>query len=207
MDESPPTAGEIRLDTRNLRGIAHPLRVRILGILRTDGPATASTLARRLGLNSGATSYHLRQLAEHGFVTDDPGHGDRRERWWRAAQWSTTLPDNALIDDDTGLGEVFLRSVAQVQADVMARAVDAVTTLPDPWRAVQEFSDYLLRLTPGQAESLAGEIHRVLRRYQAADPQTLREPREGTGRVTFQFQLLPHAEDLAPRADDDGTPR
>ena len=63
---------------RQLKALTHPVRVRILGMLRVDGPATATTLATRLRLNTGATSYHLRQLAEHGFVVDDPERGTGR---------------------------------------------------------------------------------------------------------------------------------
>jgi DNA-binding transcriptional ArsR family regulator len=54
----------VRLDARNLRGLAHPVRVRMLGLLRTEGPSTATLLGERLGLSSAATSYHLRQLAD-----------------------------------------------------------------------------------------------------------------------------------------------
>jgi DNA-binding transcriptional ArsR family regulator len=53
----------VMLDPHNLRGLAHPLRVRLLGLLRSDGSSTATRLAERLGQSSGATSYHLRQLA------------------------------------------------------------------------------------------------------------------------------------------------
>ena len=57
-------------DPTALKALSHPVRLRMLGLLRADGPATASSLALRLGLNSGATSYHLRQLHQHGFVVD-----------------------------------------------------------------------------------------------------------------------------------------
>ncbi len=69
-----------RLDARSLRGLAHPLRMRLLDALRVHGPATASGLAERLGESSGATSYHLRQLAEHGFVEDAPTARTSRTR-------------------------------------------------------------------------------------------------------------------------------
>ncbi|NEE24033.1 helix-turn-helix transcriptional regulator, partial [Streptomyces sp. SID7982] len=51
------------VDARTLRSLAHPLRIRLLNTLREFGPATASKLGERLGESSGATSYHLRQLA------------------------------------------------------------------------------------------------------------------------------------------------
>src|SRR6478609_7088218 len=73
----------------NLRGLAHPLRVRLLGLLRTYGPATATSLAGELGLTSGALSYHLRQLEKYGFVVEDTERGNRRDRWWTAAHRST----------------------------------------------------------------------------------------------------------------------
>ena len=78
-----------------LKALTHPDRLRMLGILRLEGPQTASGLAARLGLNSGATSYHLRQLAQHGFIEDAPELGSARDRWWRAAHESTHTEDDA----------------------------------------------------------------------------------------------------------------
>ena len=70
------------LDPRRLRALAHPLRIQLLSLLRKDGPATATLLAKRLGESSGATSYHLRQLAAYAFVEDDPERSKAgRERW------------------------------------------------------------------------------------------------------------------------------
>jgi len=83
-------------DPAALEALAHPLRNRLLGLLRTDGPATASGLAQRVGESSGVTSYHLRKLAEVGFVEEETERGTKRERWWRsvhtATTWSPGLP-------------------------------------------------------------------------------------------------------------------
>jgi helix-turn-helix protein len=77
-------ARDLVLEPRMLRGLAHPLRIRLRAELVEHGPATATQLAARVGQSSGATSYHLRQLAAYGFVTDEPGRGNGRERYWRA---------------------------------------------------------------------------------------------------------------------------
>ena len=87
-------------DAAGLKALAHPVRLRMLGMLRIDGPATATSLAARLGLNSGATSYHLRQLADHGFIVDDQERGNGRERWWRAAHASTRTSSDSLGGPD-----------------------------------------------------------------------------------------------------------
>ncbi len=44
-------------DVRALRALAHPLRNRLLGLLRLDGPSTATLLGKRLVESSGSTSY------------------------------------------------------------------------------------------------------------------------------------------------------
>lgn len=70
------------LEIDALKALAHPLRVQIFDALSTFGPSTASGLAERLGESSGATSYHLRQLAKHDLVREVEGRGNARERWW-----------------------------------------------------------------------------------------------------------------------------
>lgn len=74
------------VDLEAMRALAHPRRLRIWQFLDLNGPATSAMLARELGLNTGATSYHLRELADHGFVEEIPDRARGRERWWRAVQ-------------------------------------------------------------------------------------------------------------------------
>src|SRR6187401_1254603 len=105
---SPPTPTPSALEPvlhptgKQLRALAHPLRQRLLGTLRLDGPATATELAVRLGTNSGATSYHLRQLADVGLVEDDPERSTGRDRAWRAAHDMTSWHSTDYDDDPDG---------------------------------------------------------------------------------------------------------
>ncbi len=92
------TAREI--DATAMKAFAHPLRMEMYEWLGTHGPATATMLARHTGESTGQTSYHLRQLARHGFVEEDAGRGRGRERWWRAVGFSVRA---ALMSDDDGL--------------------------------------------------------------------------------------------------------
>ena len=95
-DEETPRASTELSDLATLKALAQPRRQRMLQHLTVHGPATSATLARALGLNTGATSYHLRELARYGFVeeADQPaeagGHG--RERWWRAVPGDRRFP-------------------------------------------------------------------------------------------------------------------
>jgi DNA-binding transcriptional ArsR family regulator len=182
---------DIRLDPRNLKGLAHPLRVRLLGALREDGPATASMLAVRLGESSGATSYHLRQLEGFGFIAEEAGRGSGRERWWRAAHRSTYFDEGALIGDpDTALlGAEYLRAVAGACASRMLRWIEALPAAPEDWARAGTLSDWALRLTPEQARQLEAELKAVITRFPSFDPEEL--PVEGSAFVALQVQLLP----------------
>ena len=68
-----------------LRALAHPLRLRLLQILRDRrGPATGAELAQATGESSASVSYHLSVLHQHGFVEPDPEPGaTRRHKPWR----------------------------------------------------------------------------------------------------------------------------
>ena len=162
-------------DLDTLKAIAHPLRMRLLGALRIDGPATASQLGRRLGESSGSTSYHLRQLERYGFVTDDEEQPSGRERRWRAVHdmtaFPTTLADVPGADDLLGV-------VRGRQIEVMQQGL-AAWTEPSPGIGI---SDYALRLDPEDVLALNQEIDDVIGRY--AD-------RSGEREVTVHVLTLP----------------
>ena len=152
-------------DAAGLKALAHPVRLKMLGMLRIDGPATATSLAARLGLNSGATSYHLRQLADHGFIVDDQERGNGRERWWKAAHASTRTSSDSLVvpaDEDHEAQEGYLRAVATFYTEQLQDAVAERAFLPDAWRSATTFSDWAIRLTPARARALLEAVEAVI---------------------------------------------
>jgi DNA-binding MarR family transcriptional regulator len=56
------------LNREQLRTLTNPLRMDLYTSLRTDGPATAKDLAKRLDGDEMSLYYHLRQLAKHGLI-------------------------------------------------------------------------------------------------------------------------------------------
>ena len=180
---------DIMLDAHNLRGLVHPLRARMLTILRESGPATATMLADRLGESSAATSYHLRQLATYGFVVDDERPSSGRQRWWRSAHRSTYFDTTGDASDEAHLlGMEYLRGVVRGAATRMEAWVDAMPGLPREWRDAGNISDYRMQLTPEQAVALIEQLDRIGVAGRADDTVPA-EP--GARRVNFQFQVLP----------------
>lgn len=161
-----------RLDSERLRCLAHPLRIRLLGALRLDGPATSATLARRLDTNTGATSYHLRKLAEVGLVEELEHRGTARERWWRAAHTFTSYSVTDFEHDPTDRAAAewiegqHQRVVSQWRNEWQATRDD----YPRDWREVAGTSDFLLELTPEQVRRLNDDIIELLQSYRDARP-------------------------------------
>ena len=148
-------------DIAGLRALSHPVRLKMLALLRAEGPATATTLAQRLDLNTGATSYHLRQLAQHGFIAEDAERGNARDRWWRAVHQSTRTDFREKRIDD-GDVEAYLTTVAMLYADRTRAAVTEMPFLPEEWRSAGTLSDWELRLTPAQADRLVHALAEVI---------------------------------------------
>ncbi len=178
-------------DIETVRVLAHPLRLRLLGLLRRSGPATASQLAVAVGESSGLTSYHLRQLAQHDLVVDAPDHNRGRERYWQAAHRMTEFRPSG--DDPEGAGAEYLRSVAEVYADRIlryARDVDLIEAQHgQQWRSAYDMSDAALQLTAGQAAELRARLHEVL--DEAVEAARRRGPDPEARTVSVQVMLLP----------------
>ena len=190
----------VRPDARSLRALTHPLRLRLLGLLRAEGPATATRLAALTGESTGSTSYHLRRLAADGFVVEDADRGSARDRWWRAAHRSTEfdVPRDSpaeVREEALALGEQYLRVVAGGLHERVVDAVGRLATLDDDlgegWSQAFTMSDYALRLTREEAAGLVAALEALAVRHRQDDPERRTEAPDGSERVLLQFQVLP----------------
>ncbi|MBX4906055.1 MULTISPECIES: helix-turn-helix domain-containing protein [Rhizobium] len=144
-----------------LKALAHPVRLRMLGMLRIDGPATATQLAARLGLNSGATSYHLRQLAQYGFIEEAP-HGSRRDRWWRARHELTSVPASETQGEALDLDVAFNQAALSLQVGQMQQALEEYAELPAKWRKATAADDIIIPMTAEKAEALTKRLSDII---------------------------------------------
>jgi predicted ArsR family transcriptional regulator len=179
----------VRLDRHLVRALAHPMRNRMLGLLRIYGPQTATTLAGRLGVNTGATSYHLRQLAEAGLVVEDDTQGNARDRWWKSAHQGTAFDAAELLDEEPELTMGYLHGLGQTYAENMFSFIDAMQTLAPEWREASMLSDYIFHLRPEELAAMKAEIVAVLEKYKTPD-LTAPLP-EGAEQVSVQLQAYP----------------
>lgn len=189
-------------DTAALRALAHPVRLAILGALRTDGPATVGDVASAHGIAAGSASYHLRTLAQHGFVeeTGAPAGArasDRRTRWWRSVARTTDWDPSDFDDSPAGAAAAaaFARSIVDV---LHARAVEAVERreeLDVPWREAQYLADDQLWLSLEDTSALRADIEALMSTWH--DRSRPAGARDGARPVALVVQTFP---DPGPRA-------
>jgi len=155
-------------DPSALRALAHPLRLRIIGSLRTDGPQSVGALCDRLDAAPGSISYHLSTLERHGFVEQAPDLArDARERWWRASAEVTTFePSDLQRDPDQRVAARAMRQaiVQQHAADELAY-LETEETLDAPWVAAATLGDDYAWLTHDQLRELKDELEALAARW------------------------------------------
>lgn len=191
---------QVTPDPSQLKALAHPVRLKILEMLRLDGPATSTTVAARLGMNTGTVSYHLRQLARHGFIQDHPGVGTRRERWWRASHESTSTPwtgADTASDDEVRAHQAYNHAVVLTQVARLQESLLERTELPGRWAAVVDDSDWTLWLTPRQARELMKNIHDVLRKAVETAPREKGDAPKGSAQYSINLHAFPRPGRLA----------
>jgi DNA-binding transcriptional ArsR family regulator len=186
--------------TAGLRALSHPTRLKMLMLLRLEGPATATQLAQELRLNTGATSYHLRQLAEHGFIDEDHERGDARDRWWKAAHESTHADlDSRTSEEAAESTEAYLHTVALMYTETLMQYAGERRYLPARWQKASTTSDWHLRLTPERAEQLVDTLAKVIDEWREDEDG---DDVSGTGDFVVNLNAFPRPGTVVLEGDD-----
>jgi DNA-binding transcriptional ArsR family regulator len=168
-EERPARREPREIGAEALHALAHPLRVRMFDELSSRGPATASELARRFGESTGATSYHLRQLARHGFIEEDPTRGTLRERYWRARAGNQRLASHATLRDAAPATREAARLVTSEwnrgRAERVEHWLATIHTWPVDWADASLDLTGHLRLRAEELAELTGELQGVIGRW------------------------------------------
>ncbi|WP_017614522.1 winged helix-turn-helix domain-containing protein [Nocardiopsis salina] len=226
MAESVPPPSErpdnhLDVDATALRGLAHPLRGRLLDQLQLRGPATATILGKRLGESSGSTSYHLRQLAKHGFIEPAEGRGGGRERWWQARRGGWSVQGQAFRQDPSTRHAA--DAVLEYHYDAREQRFKSWQELAasdphDPdvqrWRRASGDSNFPMPLTPEEAEALYQDLLDFMWRWQRENVPEGRVADDVPGAETVEVQinlfpvlarLLASETEAAPAADGESS--
>lgn len=152
-----------------LSAIAHPLRRRLLDVLRVHGPQTVGLLSERTATAVGNVSHHVRVLAAAGLLVEAPDLArDRRERWWqlvsRALSWS-----DADFDDDPAASATAAAATRLGLQRQLALTRQWLEETPDEpqWRKAAVSTDAWLSLSPDELAALGEELGELFDRWRA----------------------------------------
>jgi DNA-binding transcriptional ArsR family regulator len=171
-----------------LRALAHPLRVRLLRLVREHRPVTNAELAAMVGESTASVSYHLSVLARHGFVEPDPTPGaTRRHKPWRTTYDSMRMTSTevgatplespgggalaAMLADDRSVQDAYLSAPSAPEGTVRDAAIFQIS------RVV---------LDAERAEELAAAVSDLIDRYRREG-----DPGEGEARFAVTFVAVP----------------
>lgn len=188
-------------DPRKLRALAHPLRLRLLRLVREHRPVTGARLAQLVGESTASVSYHLSVLHAHGFIEPDPAPGPtRRHKPWRTTYDSLRIvsenPVGPPSDTVEGLILGSLLSETRREQDAYFRGSSGIGSR---WQDVGTFEMTDLVLTERQFNQLSDDVQAVVARYRAAEPDRDR------ARFSVSFIAIPTAAEADTSSDDDRT--
>lgn len=181
------------VDTRVVKALGHPTRVRILNILRDRELASPVELSVELAVPLGTIGYHVRRLEQLGFI-ELARRTQRRgaiEHHYRACQLLDT-------DDATGEGDALARPSAGRGAEAIAAARAAQSALANGgFDAVLAHADrrVLALDVRGEAElmrALAGWERAIARIARASERRLVRADEPAAHRcmaVVMRFAL------------------
>jgi DNA-binding transcriptional ArsR family regulator len=148
-----------------LKALAHPARLALLGALVTEGPLTASEAAALIGESPSNCSWHLRKLAEHGFVREarDVAGRDGRNRPWQAVSEGLEWGEEADTDAATRVAADALTDMLLEREMQRLRASRAVRDRePVEWQEATGLVSSQLWLTPEEAGRLKDDLTALL---------------------------------------------
>jgi DNA-binding transcriptional ArsR family regulator len=179
-------------DLAAVTALAHPRRLQILKRLQSGGPATSAMLARDLGLNTGATSYHLRELAATGFIEEMPERANGRQRWWQAAARDLRFPRRSQQGPEMRQAfEDMNRIGFAADVEEFARAYEASADDEEGWSDAFPFSRGAIHVTLEELVQFFEDYIALLNRYQR--PPEERRPDARTVLTRFFAHPAPPA--------------
>lgn len=178
-------------DVRALKAYAHPLRIRLDRALNTAQTATATQLAEMVDEPVSLVSYHLRKLAEYGYIEEAPPQGsDGRERWWRPAAEVFDMHWKDFSDDPEGVAAYVGAGHQLVQARMqnLLQYIGQQAAWPQEWASSTFGSGRLLKLTHEELQEMAEEAAAFSDRW-AARSRAAEESGDGQDREHVELQM------------------
>lgn len=166
-----------------LKAFTNPLRMRLYRLLYAEGAATASALAEQVDEAPSLVSYHVRKLAEHGFVTEAPERArDGRERWWRVAHeggFGFRDSEFAGTPEGAATSRAVVRALVETRFEQYTHYLSQVPAWGARWSDAAMSSEWVVDLTAEELAELGRDFEALAARWRERAKEAARS---GDGR-------------------------
>lgn len=144
-----------------MRALAHPLRLALIELLRLEGSVNATEAARALDESQASCSFHLRQLAKFGFVSEVEGVRGRA-RPWRLTDLGMRF-SNVHDDPEADIAWASLERLLRGRQMERYRGwLQRRGDYPRRWREAAYHDQHLAWLTPAELDDLVERLNELL---------------------------------------------
>jgi DNA-binding transcriptional ArsR family regulator len=175
-----------------LRAVAHPLRLSMLEYLAMRGSLTAAEAADAFAESPQNCEFHLRTLAEHGYV-DAIGDSGGEPRWQLRHIGMSVSHVHA--DEELSLAaDAVSRLLVDRWIDRIRNYVETRHCYSPEWRAATGWTGYIAYLTLEEAREFTRELSALLNKYRGRlnNPDTRPAGARPVEVIGFVFPIDPH---------------
>lgn len=181
-------------DPKAMRALAHPLRIQLLEMVIARGQATATELAEALGESPSNCSFHLRKLAEFGYLQRADDAAGREKPWCAPDPEQDITPDPG--DSDAISAGIAVGAAMREWDMARMQAADGRKN-PEPWRGATFQRGATLIVTPDEARAISQSLGDILEPYFARlTDSSIRPARAGVIRLFAATTYLPEYQSL-----------
>jgi DNA-binding transcriptional ArsR family regulator len=175
-------------DARELRALAHPVRMALYQLLALHDSLTATQASKMVGGSPTSVAYHLRTLAKYGYV-EETNEGTGRERPWKLAHIGFRFSDDSSEPDAKAAAQALSRQLFKRWLERREAYLSGKERWPQEVReAAGEFNTIIFG-TAAELRELEDAIGRLTAKFhdRIAKPELRPE-----GSQIFEFQLFTH---------------
>jgi len=188
-------------DARELRALAHPVRMALYEVLALHDSLTATQASKLVGGSPSSVAYHLRTLAKYGYV-EETNDGTGRERPWRRSHIGFSFSENTDDPETNAAAQALSRQLFKRWLERRAEYQRTRDQWPERVREAVGNWNKVLFGTVEEFDELQDAFNRLFAKYQdrIARPELRPE-----GWQTFELQLYTHPIDTSAfvLGDDD----
>lgn len=189
-------------DVHALRALAHPVRQAIFELLVLRGAMTATQVGDVLDESPANCSWHLRKLAEHGFVEPAEG-GTGRQRPWQAVSGGLRWGSEDDDDETRRASAATTRMMLDRERARLDVALERVRSDDPAWDNASSVTQSLIWLTPEELTQINETLHDIaVDRMDRIDDPSRRPP--GSRLCSFVGWALPTYGLMEPTPRSDG---